>query len=121
MSEPHSTVASGLLQGAGISSFTLLLGAQVDLLIAGLIAAILVSIWLDTINSKVKASAAVVLSALLAAYGSPVAAEWISATVSGIGSSDSLRLLMAVIIGSAAPTVVPIAIKTFGRKAGGKA
>ena len=120
MSEPHSTVAAGLAQGAGLSSVTLLLGAQVDLLVAGLIAAILVSIWLDTIDNKVKATAAILLSALMAAYGSPVAAQWVTATITGVGSSDSLQLLLALIIGSLAPTVVPIAIKAFGRKAGGK-
>lgn len=120
MQEPHSTVASGLLQGTLTSSVTLFMGAQVDALVAGLVAAILVSIWMDAIDNKSKAAAAVILSALLAGYGSPVAAEWVTATVSGIGSSDSLRVLLALVIGSSAPTVVPILIRTFGRKAGGQ-
>ncbi len=120
MAEPHSTVAAGLVQGASLSSATLLLGAQADALVAGLVAAILVSIWLDTINNYPKAAAAVILSALLAGYGSPVAAEWVTSSVSGIASTDSLRVLLALVIGAAAPTVVPIAINTFGKKAGGQ-
>ncbi|OIR10966.1 hypothetical protein GALL_71370 [mine drainage metagenome] len=121
MVEPHSTVSAGIAQGALASSVTLFLGAQVDALIAGLVAAILVSIWLDKIDNKAKAAAAVLLSALLAGYGSPVAAEWVTASVSGIASSDSLRLLLALMIGAISPTVVPIAIQTFGRRAGGGA
>jgi len=120
MAEPHLTVAAGAAQGAALSSVTLLLGAQVDALAAGLAAAILVSIWLDTIDNKTKATAAVIFSALLSGYGSPVAAELVTATVTGIGSSDSLRVTMALIIGSLAPTAVPIAIRAFGRKAGGQ-
>jgi len=120
MAEPHSTVATGLLQGAAASSVTVLMGAQVDALIAGLVAAILVSIWLDTIDNKTKAAAAVILSAMLAGYGSPVAAQWVSATVTGIASTDSLRLLLALMIGAAAPTVVPIAIRMFGQRIGGQ-
>ena len=119
MAEPHSTVGAGLLQGASLSSVSVLLGAQVDALVAGLVAAILVSIWLDTINNKSKAAAAVILSSLLAGYGSPVAAEWVTASISGIASSDQLRVLMALMIGAASPTVIPIAIRTFGKKARG--
>jgi hypothetical protein len=120
MAEPHLTVGAGLVQGAIASSVTLFLGAQVDALVAGLAAAILVSVWLDTINNYPKAAAAVILSALLAGYGSPVAAEWVTSSISGIASTDSLRVLLALLIGAAAPTVVPIAIRTFGRQAGGQ-
>jgi hypothetical protein len=116
MAEPHATVLAGALAGAGMSSVTILLGAQVDALVAGLIAAVLISIWLDTIDNKVKAGAAVLLSSLLAGYGSPVAAYWLSSSVTTVGDSESLRLLLAVAIGITAPTVVPLLIKLAGKK-----
>lgn len=121
MAEPHSTVVAGALYGAGLSSVTVLLGAQIDALVAGLVAAILVSIWLDTINNRTKAAAAVLFSALLAGYGSSSAAELFTANVAGVPNTDSLRMLMALIIGAAAPTIVPIVIGTFGKWVGGKA
>lgn len=120
MVEPHSTVGMGIAQGTVASSVTIFLGVQVDALVVGLVASILVSIWLDTIDNKTKAAASVILSAMLAGYGSPVAAQWVSATIAGIASTDSLRMLLAILIGVTAPSVVPIAIRMFGRKVGGQ-
>lgn len=120
MAEPHSTVIAGALTGASISSVTILLGAQIDALAVGLIAAILASIWMETIDNKRKAASAVLLSALLAGYGSPVAAGWLTSSVSGIASSDSLRLLLAVLIGLASPRMVPMAMRAFGKRIGGQ-
>lgn len=116
MAEPHSTVVAGALYGAGLSSVTILLGAQVDALVVGLVAATLISIWLETIDNKIKAAASVLLSALLAGYGSPVAAAWLTASVSGIASTDSLRLLLAASIGCVAPSLVPMTIRAFGKR-----
>lgn len=120
MAEPHSTVLAGALTGAGVSSVTILLGAQIDALAVGLIAAILASIWLDTIDNKPKAASAVLLSSLLAGYGSPVAAQWVASSVSGISGSDSLRLLLAALIGLSCPRLVPIAMRMIGNKVGGR-
>lgn len=119
MAEPHSTVLAGALAGAGVSSVTLLLGAQVDALVLGLIAAILVSIWMENIDNKGKAAAAVLLSAILAGYGSPVAAQYISASVTGITMTDPLRLLLAAVIGAMAPGIIPLAVRFVGNKIGG--
>ena len=99
MADPHATIA-GALTGAGISSVTIVLGAQVDALVVGLIAAVLVSSWLESIDSRIKAAGAVMFSAMLAAYGSPVAAGLLVSEIPAIATnSDSLRLLLAVGIG----------------------
>jgi len=117
MAEPHSTVIVGALAGAGASSVTILLGAQVDTLVIGLIAAVFVTIWLETIDSKVKAASAVLFAALLASYGSPVAASWLAATVPSIaGNLDALRLLLALVIGAATPNAWPVVIRYMRRK-----
>lgn len=121
MAEPHSTVLAGALQASVASSVTILLGAQVDALVLGLFGAILASIWMESIDNKGKAAAAVLLSALLAGYGSPVAAEYIAASINGITITDPLRLLMALMIGALAPTAVPMVIRFCGKRMGGAA
>lgn len=121
MPEPHSTVLSGALTGAGISSVSILLGAQVDALVVGLVAAILSSVWMESIDNKAKAAAAVLLSALLAGYGSPVAAQYLAASVSALTPNDPLRLMLALLIGASAPTLVPLALRFARKKIGGVA
>lgn len=71
MAEPHS-VAAGILIGSGIGLTGTVMGAHVDALLIGLVAAIFISVWLPTIDDKLKAAASVAMSALLAGYGSPV-------------------------------------------------
>lgn len=118
MAEPHSTL-TGALAGASVSPVMLILGAQVDALVVGLAAAVFVSIWLGTIDSRAKAASAVLLSAMLAAYGSPVAANWLASTVpAAAGAADSLRLLAALVIGAAAPSIVPLALRALRNKIG---
>lgn len=114
MSEPQASMI-----GAGVGLGTALLGAQVDALALGLMAAIFISIWMETIDDKLKAGSAALLSALLAGYGSPKAAAFASATWPVIGAADdTLRLLMAVLIGAGAPTLIPIATKWLKGRAG---
>lgn len=115
MAEPQTSMATGAVVGLG----TALLGAQVDALAIGLVAAIFVSIWMETIDDKLKAGSAALLSSMLAGYGSPKAAAWSSATIPGIGADDdALRLLCAVLIGAMAPTVIPIAAQWLKGRAG---
>ncbi len=118
MSEPHSTI-TGIAGSAslGVSSVQMFMGAQVDALVIGLIGAVFVSIWLETIDDKVKAGAAVLFAAMLAGYGSPVAAQWVAGTVPSVsGNSEALRCLLALVIGAAAPSIVPLLLKYFGNK-----
>lgn len=119
MIDQHST-AAGALAGAATSTASLFMGAQVDALVLGLISAVFVSIWLEKIDNRLKAAAAVLMSSLLAGYGSPVAAEWVIGNSSNVYANlEALRLLLAVVIGGGAPLLVPIGIKYFGNKISG--
>ena len=119
MTDPNAVVA-GALTGAGISSFTIILGAQSDALIVGLIAAVFVSIWLQSIDNHAKALSSVLLSSMLAGYGSPVAVVWmISSTPAFAPNAEALRLLSALLIGACSPALVPITMKYLGNKISG--
>lgn len=114
MTDPHAPIA-GALTGAGLGSMTMLLGAQVDALVLGLSAALFTTIWLESIDSRLKAASAVLFSALLAGYGSPVAAGYLADAVPAAAkSAEALRLLLAVVIGGAAPSLVPLSLRYLG-------
>ena len=115
MPEPHSTTI-GIAVGAGIGLTGTVMGAQVDALIIGLVAAILISFWLPTIDDRKKAAASVAMSSLLAGYGSPVAAAWLEADQASFSSGSPLRLLLALAIGAATPTLVPVILVWAKRK-----
>lgn len=116
--EPHSTV-SGAIAGAAVSMPILLMGAQLDALVIGLIAAIVISIMTEAIDNWMKAGAAVLFSSLSAGYGSPLAAQWVSSNYPSIvvdSTHDVLRMALALVIGAAMPSIVPIAIRFMNRK-----
>ena len=120
MADPHST-AAGIIVGAGASASTIFMGAQVDALVIGLVAAVFVSIQMDMIDNRLKAASAVLFASLLAGYGSPVVADWVAGHVVGIGANaNALRLLMALGIGAVAPSLVPLGIKFLGKKINGE-
>lgn len=121
MADPHSTVAGALI-GAGAGASTIFMGAQVDALVIGLVAAVFVSIQMDMIDNRLKAASAVLFASLLAGYGSPVAAEWVVGHVDAIGANaNALRLLMALSIGAVAPSLVPLGIRFLSKKIEGGA
>lgn len=109
MAEPHASIAVGALAGAGISlSGGLLLGAQIDALVAGLLAALFVSVWLESIDDRIKAGAAVLFSSMLAGYGSPALSDLAASSLPGMaGGAPGLRMLVALVIGSLAPVLFP--------------
>ncbi len=116
MADPHIT-AAGALTGMVAIPAGLLLGAHIDALIIGLVAAVAASAWLETIDSRLKSSAAVLLSSLLAAYGSPFAAGLLAnAEPAAAQSAEALRMLMAVVIGGGAPRLIPLSFKWLERK-----
>ncbi len=120
MTDPHSTIA-GALAGGATSAVSLFMGAQVDALVIGLIAAVFVSIQMDMIDNRLKAASAVLFASLLAGYGSPVAAEWVANNASSIASNtEALRRLAALLIGGSAPSLVPLGIKFLGKKINGE-
>lgn len=116
MPEPHSTTI-GIAVGAGIGLTGTVMGAQVDALLIGLVAAILISFWLPTIDDRKKATAAVAFSSLLAGYWSPVLAGWLAENFAALDGIGSLRMPIALAIGAVGPTLVPVLIGRAKRKA----
>ena len=113
------STTSGAVSGAVAAMPAILLGAHVDALVLGMMAALFVSIMTETIDSRAKAAASVLLASLMAGYGSPVAAQWVAVnypTLFVLETHGVMRLLMALIIGAATPSVVPIAIRIMNRK-----
>lgn len=112
--------ATGALHGSLVVTVTgTILGAHVDALLIGLMAAVLVTILMPAIDSRAKAFAAVLLSSMAAGYLSPVLVPWVAGHVDHASgaSTESIRLLLAGVIGSAGPVLVPIAIKRLRQKA----
>nr|MBL8412723.1 hypothetical protein [Dechloromonas sp.] len=111
MPEPNSTTV-GIAAGASAGALTgTLIGAQVDALLVGLLAAIFVSIWLPSVDSKLKAGCSVAFSSMLAGYASPVAASYLVAQHASIGNGSPLRLLLALLIGAGSPALFPLLIE----------
>lgn len=109
MADPH--VTTGTLIGATVSPTLLLMGAQVDALIVGLMAAVLATFWLEAVDSKPKAFGSVLLSSMLAGYGSPLAVAYSVSKVPEIaGTGDVLRLFCAALIGVMVTVLLPTAV-----------
>lgn len=109
MAEPHAT-AAGVIIGSGIGLAGSFMGAQIDALVVGLMAAVFISIWLPTIDSKAKAAASVALSSLFAGYGAPVAVAVLVAKYPEFPLNESARLLLALLIGTVTPVSVPLGL-----------
>lgn len=106
MADPH--VTTGTLIGASVSPTLLLLGAQVDALVVGLVAAVFATFRFEAVDSKPKAAGAVLLSSMLAGYGSPLATAWALTTLPfAAAAGDVLRLLCAAIIGAMVTAILP--------------
>ncbi|MCL2076773.1 MAG: hypothetical protein FWH15_10180 [Betaproteobacteria bacterium] len=104
------TVAQASLAG-GVPA--LFLGAHIDALIAGLFAAVLSTIWLPTIDDRIKSFSAIALSTLFAGYGSQILVTAIMARFSEFTAADidQFRILTALCIGFATPLLTPSAIR----------
>lgn len=117
-----SAAAPGALAGAAAAVPMLILGAHTDAIVAGLLAAVLISCWLPSIATVWRAFAAVLFSSLLAGYGSPAAAILISTYVGPLsGGADALRMPTAFLIGALTPACWPIvqrwAVRSADREA----
>jgi hypothetical protein len=110
MTEPASTT-TGIVVGAGIGLTGTILGAQIDALLMGMIAAVFASIWMPSIDNRIRAASAVAIATLLAGYGSPVLAHWLAATQPGLEEHGALRMLLAVLIGGGCPALLPVAME----------
>lgn len=109
--EPAVTV-TGAAAGAAVAMVPAgAMGVQTDALGLGLFAAMLVTLWLGSIDTRRKAFAAVGLSGLLAGYFSPHAASYVATKFTSLSADPSaLRMPMALLIAIAAPFLVPIAL-----------
>ena len=108
-------VIPGIAAGALTSTPALLFGAYIDAMMGGLFSAIMASLWLSSINDRTKSFAAIVLTAIVAGYAAPVAADWLAATQEGFSHTQALRMAIALLIGIVCPFLVPAAIE-YGRK-----
>lgn len=111
-----SEVVPGIAIGAAASSVSIAFGAPWDALVAGLLAAVFISIWLETIDNKVKAASAILFSGLLAAYGSPVVAGWAAGNLIDTADPDALRVFVALLLGAVSPSIVPLLLKIARKK-----
>lgn len=116
MTDPQAAIPLAALASAATG---ITFGADPTALLLALVSAISVTFWLQEMNSRSKAAFAVLFGTLLGAYGSPVAAEWIVATIPGIQASESLRMLSACAIGGAAPPLVPASVVRLKALIGG--
>lgn len=109
--EPAVTV-TGAAAGAAVAMVpAVAMGVQTDALGLGLFAAMLVTLWLGSIDTRRKAFAAVGLSGLLAGYFSPHAAAYAATKFTSLSADpSSLRMPMALLIAIAAPFLVPLAL-----------
>ena len=119
MPEPHtiSDVTAGAASGGAVGISGVLLGAQADALVVGMLAATFISAWLPQINSFFRSAASVCLATLLAGYGSPHVAALLASQIPG-GQADSVRMLAAVLIGAATPRIFPLLLARGAAAAG---
>ena len=119
MPEPHtiSVVTAGAASGGAVGISWVLLGAQADALVVGMLAATFVCAWLPQINSFFRSAASVCLATLLAGYGSPHVAAWLASQIPG-GQADSVRMLASVLIGAATPRIFPLLLARGAAAAG---
>lgn len=109
--EPTVTVTGAAAGAVAAMVPAVAMGIQTDALGLGLFAAMLVTLWLGSIDTRRKAFAAVGLSGLLAGYFSPYAANYVATKFTSLSATAaSLRMPMALLIAIAAPFLVPIAL-----------
>lgn len=95
-------------------------GLDLDAMVVGLMSACFVTFWLQTVNDIPKAFSAVMFSALLSGVGSPVATVYLISQFPGLAkASETLPLLIAVLIGGSTTWGLPIFINFVQNKWGG--
>jgi hypothetical protein len=106
----------GMIAGALTALATLFVGADPAGLTLGLFAALLMTFFMGTIDSRTKAFCGVLLGALLAGFGMPGVASIILGFMPGLKDvMTSLKPLVSIGIGGAAPMLVPSAIEAAKR------
>lgn len=111
----QTEVVSGIKLGVATRASLLAFGAPWDALAVSLGAATFVSFWLPSIDSKPRALFAVLFAGLAGTYSSPVLAELFISKVAAV-DFDAIRLLMALAVAAAAPTLVPVLLRRAVKK-----
>lgn len=124
MTEPTST-AGGAAGGAAISLLpAVMLGAQIDALLLGLIGSFIAVAWFDELNSMRRAAASVIAGALVCGVlsGLLAVAVWSSlpARMQTLLNVESLRMPIALVIGFLVPSVGPVLKRRAERAAEGR-
>lgn len=111
---------TGAVGGVVVGAGGVVVGMHVDALVLGIIAALCVTTWLGSFDSRLKVAAAALFSGLLAAYSSPVAADYVAANYASVAHDPAaLRIPMALVIGGIVPLLFPVLIRVLGGKLGG--
>ena len=114
---------AGAAAGALVALPIGLIGLQPDALGVGIFGALFVSLWMPTVCTRRRAFSAVVLSGFAAGYFAPIAAPAIAAEIKWLHTTaESLRLPVALLLGIAGPTLLPLflmLIKSRGEKEAG--
>lgn len=118
MAEPGTTAS--VCAGAAIALPCSLLGASTDAVIVGMVAAVGMSLWLQSIDDKPKAFVAVLMSSLVAAYASTWVAKLLVAVYPAFGGDlEGLRQACSFVLGGLGPTVIPRLVGRAEKKAEG--
>ena len=108
---------SGAVSGSVAGSLVMLAGADPVGLALGMAAAVLTTFIHGGIDSRAKAFCGVLLAALLAGYGAPVAADVLRIQFPQYISSISIAgPLLSLIIGALSPTAIVAATNWVRRK-----
>lgn len=110
MTEPLQTTGVAISLSFGITGA--IMGAQLDALVISAVCALLLTFWLNTIDSFMRVISAVLLCSILGGYFSPFMASYIG-TSFGFEVDKALRMACAVFIGSTGPVMFPIILQCF--------
>lgn len=119
MISSHMHAPEGAISGALAGGTLLLAGADPVGLVLGVAAAVLTTFIHGGIDSRSRAFCSVILAALLAGYGAPVAAQVLLTQFPAQAAAIAIAgPLLSILIGALSPTAIVAAIEAIKRKGG---
>lgn len=110
MAEPIQTTGLSLSLSFGLTGA--IMGAQLDALVISAVCALLLTFWLNAIDSFWRAMCAVLLCSILGGFFSPFMAAYVGSSF-GLEVDKALRMACAVAIGSTGPVMFPVMLQVF--------
>lgn len=113
MPEPINATAGGVVYlslSFGVTGA--IMGAQSDALVISAVSALLLTFWINAIDSFWRAMCAVLLCSILGGFFSPFLAAYVGSTFD-IEPNSALRMACAVVIGSTGPVMFPVALQAL--------